>query len=85
MGHEVMVTTVQLARACSVIANGGYLVKPTLVAGVPQVPPRRIIRPETAITMRRLMEGVVLYGTGRFARLAGYSAAGKTGTAQIVD
>ncbi len=85
MGHEVMVTTVQLARACSVIANGGYLVKPTLVAAAPQVAPRRVIRPETAITMRRLMEGVVLYGTGRFARLAGYSAAGKTGTAQIVD
>jgi cell division protein FtsI (penicillin-binding protein 3) len=85
MGHEVMVTTVQLARACSVIANGGLLVKPRLVEDAPQVPPRRVIKPETAITMRKLMEGVVLYGTGKFARLAGYSCAGKTGTAQIVD
>jgi cell division protein FtsI (penicillin-binding protein 3) len=85
MGHEISVTTVQLARACSVIANGGYLVKPHLLANVQVDPPQRIIRAETAFTMRRMMEGVVLQGTGRKARLDGYSAAGKTGTAQIAD
>src|SRR5439155_5391537 len=49
--------------------------------------PVRIIKPETAFTMRRMMEGVVLlpYGTGRRARLDGYSSAGKTGSAQIFD
>ena len=31
IGHEVSVTTLQLARACSVIANGGMLVKPQLI------------------------------------------------------
>jgi len=85
MGHEVMVTTLQLARACSVVANGGYLVKPHLLEDVPVAPPQQVIRPETAITMRNLMEGVVLHGTGRNARLLGYTSAGKTGTAQIVD
>ncbi len=85
MGHEVTVTTVQLARACSVIANGGYLVRPHLLANTQVDPPQRVIRPETAFTMRRMMEGVVLYGTGRPARLDGYSSAGKTGTAQIAD
>src|ERR1700730_17177908 len=48
----------------------------------------RIIKPETAFTMRRMMEGVVVlpYGTGhKTARLDGYSAAGKTGSAQIYD
>jgi cell division protein FtsI (penicillin-binding protein 3) len=98
MGHEISVTAMQLARACSVVANGGLLVKPKLIlkrqrAGEAMEEekserPVRIIRPETAFTMRRMMEGVVVlpYGTGhRTARLDGYSAAGKTGSAQIYD
>jgi cell division protein FtsI (penicillin-binding protein 3) len=91
MGQEVSVTSVQLARACSVIANGGLLVKPRLITKrgekrQPLAAPVRIIRPETAITMRQMMEGVVLRGTGRLhARLEGYTSAGKTGTAQIYD
>jgi membrane peptidoglycan carboxypeptidase len=48
--------------------------------------PVRILRPETAITMRQLMEGVVLRGTGRgHANLKGYTSGGKTGSAQIYD
>ncbi len=97
MGHEISVSTLQLARACSVIANGGLLVKPRLILlrqrpggpvehDLPE-PPRRILKPETAFTMRLMMEGVVRlpYGTGKRARLEGYSSAGKTGSAQIYD
>jgi len=84
MGHELLVTTLQLARACAVIANGGYLVKPQLLEDAP-VQSKQILRPQTVMTMRHMMEQVVLRGTGRNARLIGYSAAGKTGTAQIVD
>ncbi len=51
----------------------------------PAEPPVRALKPETAITMRQMMEGVVLYGTGKGARLDGYTAGGKTGTAQIFD
>jgi cell division protein FtsI (penicillin-binding protein 3) len=48
--------------------------------------PRPVLRPETAITMRRFMEGVVLRGTGRgVANLKGYTSGGKTGTAQVYD
>lgn len=95
MGHELSATTVQLAQAIAVLANGGLLVKPRLVlrrqrpGQTPETdrvePPRRIVRPETAITMRQMMEGVVLHGTGKLARLAGYTAGGKTGSAQIFD
>jgi cell division protein FtsI (penicillin-binding protein 3) len=95
MGHEVSTTALQLAQACSVIANGGVLVKPRLILSrqrpggkvepEPSEPPQRVIKAETAITMRQMMEGVVLHGTGRSARLAGYTSGGKTGSAQIFD
>jgi cell division protein FtsI (penicillin-binding protein 3) len=88
MGHEIGVTALQLAQACTVIASGGFLVKPRLRMDAPIVAPVRVLRPETAITMRGMMEGVVLkpYGTGhKYARLLGYTSAGKTGTAQIYD
>jgi len=90
MGQEVSVTTVQLAQAAAAVANGGMLVKPRLVLKrgdqvAPQATPVRILKPETAITMRRMMEDVVLTGTGSRARLAGYSSGGKTGSAQIFD
>ena len=90
MGQEVSVTTLQLAQAASVIANGGLLVRPQLILkkGTQNVPvraPVRVLKPDTAITMRQMMEGVVLVGTGTRARLLGYSSGGKTGSAQIFD
>jgi len=88
MGHEVGVTTLQLAQACSVIANGGFLVKPRLTLDTPVAHPVKILKPETAFTMRRMMEGVMIkpYGTGhKYARLLEYTSAGKTGTAQIYN
>ncbi len=90
MGQEVSVTTVQLAQAASVIANGGLLVRPRLVLKkgddpLPLDAPVRVLNAETAITMRQMMEGVVLHGTGTAARLVGYTAGGKTGSAQIFD
>ena len=91
MGQEVSTTSVQLARLCSVIANGGMLVKPKIILRrgdklEPTEPPVRVLKPETVMTMRMMMEGVVLRGTAHLtARLDGYTSAGKTGTAQIFD
>jgi cell division protein FtsI (penicillin-binding protein 3) len=99
MGQEISVTTVQLAQAASVVANGGLLVRPRLVLkrgneavrgpeGAPEgASPVRVISPETAITMRQMMERVVLPGGTGWpeARLEGYSVGGKTGSAQIFD
>ncbi|MGD0829924.1 MAG: penicillin-binding protein [Terracidiphilus sp.] len=45
----------------------------------------RVLSTMTAAEMRKMMEGVVLYGTGRQAQLNGYSSGGKTGTAQKID
>jgi membrane peptidoglycan carboxypeptidase len=91
MGQEISTTSIQLARAAAVIANGGMLVKPKLVYKrgdklEPTEEPVRVLKPETAITMRQMMEGVVLRGTGRrYCKLDGYTSAGKTGSAQIFD
>jgi cell division protein FtsI (penicillin-binding protein 3) len=46
---------------------------------------RRVLSTMTAAEMRKMMEGVVLYGTGKRAQLNGYSSGGKTGTAQKID
>jgi cell division protein FtsI (penicillin-binding protein 3) len=98
MGQEVGVTPIQLISAVSAIANGGMLYKPHVIAELrrgnqlvpPEGPlapmePKKVIRPETAATLRRLMEGVVLDGTGKLAHLDGWTAAGKTGSAQKID
>src|SRR5260370_40611886 len=98
MGKEVGVTPIQLISAVSAIASGGMLYKPHVIAELrrgdqvmpaegPLAPsePRRVIRPETAATLRRLMEGVVLNGTGKPAHLDGWTSAGKTGSAQKID
>lgn len=98
MGQEVGVTPIQLITAVSAIANGGLLYRPHVVAELERgdhvlpaegilapTEPRRVIRPDTAATMRQLMEGVVLYGTGPKAHLDGWTSAGKTGTAQKID
>ena len=98
MGQEVGVTPLQMVTAVSAVANGGLLYKPHTVQQMmrgeqilpldgPSAPaePRRVIRPETAATLRHLMEGVILHGTGKTARLDGWTAGGKTGTAQKID
>ena len=98
MGQEIGVTPIQLVTAVSAIANGGSLHKPHVVAQIRRgdqvLPltgalapgePREVIRQETAATLRRLMEGVLLDGTGTKARLDGWTAAGKTGSAQKID
>jgi cell division protein FtsI (penicillin-binding protein 3) len=45
----------------------------------------RVISELTSAKMRKMMQGIVLEGTGKAAALNGYSSAGKTGTAQKVD
>ena len=52
---------------------------------MPPSPRLRVLKADTALTMRQMMEGVVLYGTGKGARVPGYAVGGKTGSAQIFD
>jgi len=90
MGQEVSVTTIQLAQAACVIANGGSLVRPRLLLkrgdmAEPPAPPLHVLDGAHAVTMQQMMEGVVLVGSGIHSRLSGYTSGGKTGSAQIFD
>ncbi|GBC81197.1 Stage V sporulation protein D [bacterium HR10] len=95
IGQEIGVTALQMAAAMAVIANEGVWVQPHLVRAVRsregevvrRADPerRRVISAATARALADLLQGVVERGTGRLAQLSGYSAAGKTGTAQQFD
>ncbi len=93
-GQGVSVSLLQLATAYSVIGNGGTLVTPHLaektLVGENATPidyPTRgqVIKPETAKQVQLMLEGVVLNGHGKRAKVAGVRVGGKTGTAQIPD
>jgi cell division protein FtsI (penicillin-binding protein 3) len=95
IGQEIGVTPVQMAAAFGVVANDGIRHAPHIIrevrnaagAVVYKAEPtqRRVVDAETAIALRGMLEGVTLRGTAKQAQLDGYSAAGKTGTAQKID
>lgn len=91
IGQDVAVTPLQLAMAFCVVANGGNLVHPRLVAASrgpdgwhdwSGIRPRRVISEETAAEIRRILTEAVETGTGASASVRGVSVAGKTGTAE---
>ncbi|MDR2772220.1 MAG: penicillin-binding protein 2 [Elusimicrobiota bacterium] len=93
-GQGIAVTAIQMVGAFSVLANDGVLMKPVIVKeidgqGLSQhfapTQTRRVVSSETVKEMRQILTAVVEKGTGRAAKVSGYSVAGKTGTAQKYD
>ena len=88
-------TPLQMATAYSVLANNGNWIKPHIVRELrnpdgaitfrAKIESRSALKPETTAALRTMMEGVTLRGTAKKAQLEGYTAAGKTGTAQKID
>lgn len=92
-GQRFNITPIQLVTAISSVANDGKLVQPRIVKQV--VNPdngaisntevneiRQVISPETAASVRKMMEYVVTNGTGKYGAVKGYSIGGKTGTSE---
>src|SRR3984957_7106413 len=99
MGQEISVTPVQMVSAISAIANGGTLFRPRGVKSMGkrrgalenvsyQKPlPTQGFDADTSASVREMMEGVILneHGTGKTARITGYTAGGRAGAAQKSD
>ena len=86
-GHGISVTPLHVVRGTAAIANGGVLMRPTILAVQPGETPQgeRVMQQATSDIMRRLMRLVVTDGFGKTAEVAGYYPGGKTGTAEKVQ
>ena len=96
MGQGIGVTPIQLITAVSSVANGGYRVRPHLllqkgsgdtqrVSYQAERQSIRVLSDKTSSEVTEMLTGVILKGTAKNSQLEGFSAAGKTGTAQKVD
>ena len=93
LGHEISVTTIQLAAAFNAIANNGVYLTPSLVERIEKsdgavvqsfnpISKRRIMKQENTLTIMNMMRDVVTKGTGKKGDSVYYQIAGKTGTSQ---
>lgn len=90
-GQGIAINPLQLLAGYAAIANDGVYVPPRLLlspedageAAKRRMEPRRVLSSANAAVLRSHMEAVVTSGTGKKAKIAAYSVAGKTGTAEI--
>jgi len=81
-GYGLSMTTLQLANAYATLANGGVSVVPTLEKSK-EMPGQRVLPETVARAIVDLLSASTEPGaTARRAAIAGYSIAGKTGTAR---
>ncbi len=80
-GHGISVTPLHLAIGYAMLANGGRLVKPTLLEEVKSNLGPRVVSKEVADKGLAMLRGVVMDGTASIADVSGYFVGGKTGTA----
>ncbi|MDZ4095967.1 MAG: penicillin-binding protein 2 [Paracoccaceae bacterium] len=80
-GHGVAASPLHLAAAYATIANGGTVVKPTLLHGNTAAQGTRVMSQKSAAAAVSMLRQVVTRGTASLAEVPGYAVAGKTGTA----
>ncbi len=85
-GHGITTTPLQLAKGYSILSNGGYDIKPTLILDKKKrnIRYQQIISEDTSNKVNMALRKIVINkeGTASFANIQGYEIAGKTGTAQ---
>ena len=83
-GHGITTTILQLAKGYSIIVNGGYDIKPTLIkkSKDKKIKREKILKNDVSKKMNIILRKVVSEGTAKQVNVAGYQVGGKTGTAQ---
>ena len=84
-GHGIAVSPLHVVRGTAALANGGQVLRPTILAPEPDAAPRegtQVMQRATSDTLRKLMRLVVTEGYGKPADVPGYFVGGKTGTAE---
>ena len=84
-GHGITTTLLQLAKGYSIISNGGFDVRPTLIKQEYQnLDNNRILKEGVSKKINAILRKIVTSkeGTANFANIDGYEVGGKTGTAQ---
>ena len=81
-GHGIATTLLQLSKGYSIISNGGYEIKPTLLENE-KFDRKRLLNEDISKTINPILRKIVSTkeGTAGFANVKGYEIAGKTGTA----
>ena len=82
-GHGITTTPLQLAKAYAILGNGGYKVQPSIIKKKLLEKREQVVSTKTSNAINIMLRKVVSLeeGTANFANIAGYSVAGKTGTA----
>ena len=83
-GHGITTTILQLANAYSIIVNGGYKIRPTLIKKNTNLKKRKILKNDVSKKINPILRKIVTTkeGTASLANIDGYDVGGKTGTAQ---
>jgi len=83
-GHGITTTPLQLAKGYSIITNGGYDIKPTLIKKKEEEKKEKILEDGVSNKINPILRKIVSSeeGTANFANISGYEVGGKTGTAQ---
>ena len=81
-GHGIAVSPLHVVRGTAALANGGTVLRPTILEREEPPEERRIMQRSTSDTVRKLMRLVVTDGYGKPADVPGYFVGGKTGTAE---
>jgi len=94
-GYEITTTLLQLARALSVVYNGGYLITPTLLletnnqeqTDIAQTPHTKqsVLSEKTCADVDTILQACIQHGSGKKANINNYKITGKTGTANILE